>query len=188
MMKTLQPITIIGKDSPGGFYLLRIQASKDALVRFGQYRQGALVEISSGEYVYIGSAQGLRGSTTLASRLLRHASRSGGKHPHLIRGPLAEQLQSVGLGGVLPEKKTLHWHVDYLLDLAAVEISHVMAFRCGDKIESRLAKMIEDQPETVTFAPRLGASDRAGGTHLLYVNAGEDWWFKMIGLLRKEVV
>ncbi len=187
-MKILQPITIIGEDYPSGFYLLRIQVSKDVLVRFGQYRQGGLVEISSGEYIYIGSAQGLRGSTTLASRLFRHATRSEGKPPHLIRGVLAEKLQSVGLGGDLPEKKRLHWHVDYLLDLTAVEISHVMAFRSGSKIESRLAKMIEDQPETVVFAPNLGASDRAGGTHLLSVTAGEDWWLKISNLLRKEVV
>lgn len=186
-MDSLQPITVLGEDYPGGFYLLRIQVSKDVLVRFGQYRQGGLVAISAGEYIYIGSAQGLRGSTTLASRLLRHATRSQGKHPHLIRLQLAEQLQSVGLGGVLPEKKTLHWHVDYLLDLAAVEISHVIAFRSGSKVEARLAKMIEDQPETVTFAPRLGASDRAGGTHLLYVRGGEDWWLKMIDQLQKEV-
>jgi Uri superfamily endonuclease len=91
------------------------------------------------------------------------------------------------LGGVLPEKKRLHWHVDYLLDLTAVEVSHVMAFRSGSKIESRLAKLVEDQPETIAFAPRLGASDRTGGTHLLFVEAGEDWWLKITDLLRKEV-
>jgi Uri superfamily endonuclease len=90
------------------------------------------------------------------------------------------------MGGVLPEKKTIHWHVDYLLDLAAAEISNVIALRCGNKVESRLAKMIEDQSETIVFAPRLGASDRSGGTHLLSVKAGEDWWLKMVDLLRKE--
>ena len=184
---TLHPVTVIGQEGPGGLYLLRIQVSKDVFVRFGQYRLGGVVEVSAGEYVYTGSAQGLKGSTTLASRLLRHTSRSGSKPPHLIRGLLAEQLQSVGLGGAMSEKKTLHWHIDYLLDLAAVEISNVIAFRSGDKIESHLATFVEDQSETEIFAPGLGASDRSGGTHLLRVEADEDWWQNLIETFRKKI-
>jgi hypothetical protein len=41
-------------------------------------------------------------------------------------------------------------------------------------------------PETVVFAPGLGASDHPGGTHLLRVEAAEGRWEKLVGVV--EVV
>jgi Uri superfamily endonuclease len=186
----LSPVTILGQDGPGGVYLLRIQVAKNASIRFGQYRLGGLleVEIRAGEYVYVGSAQGQRGSTTLASRLLRHTARTENKPSHLIQIVLADRLQSEGLDGAKPKGKSMHWHVDYLLDLETVEISHVIAFRSKAKIEARLAAMIEAMPETIVFAPGLGASDQTGSTHLLWVEADEKWWNNVADLFVKELV
>ena len=94
----LHPVTVIGQEGPGGHYLLRIQVSKDVFVRFGQYRLGGVVEVSAGEYVYTGSAQGLKGSTTLASRLLRHTSTSD---PGIISRTAAIS----GIGGIAVGKE-----------------------------------------------------------------------------------
>lgn len=144
------------------------------------------MEIRAGEYVYVGSAQGQRGSTTLANRLLRHTARTASKPPHLIQILLADRLQSEGLEGAKPKGKSMHWHVDYLLDLETVEISHVIAFRSKAKIEARLAAMIEAMPETIVFAPGLGASDQTGSTHLLRVEADEKWWNNVADLFMYE--
>jgi len=186
----LSLVTIMGQDGPGGVYLLRIQVVKSASIRFGQYRLGGLleVEVRAGEYVYVGSAQGQQGSTTLAGRLLRHTARTASKPPHLIQSMLTDRLQSEGLEGAKPKGKSMHWHVDYLLDLETVEISHVIAFRSKAKIEARLAAMIEAMPETIVFAPGLGASDQAGSAHLLRVEADEKWWNYVADLLVKELV
>jgi Uri superfamily endonuclease len=92
------------------------------------------------------------------------------------------------MGGVIPRKKNLHWHVDYLLDLPEAEISNVIVLRGGNISESRLAKIVEDQPETLAFAPGLGASDDPGSTHLLTVRGGEVWWCKIVHLLETEGV
>lgn len=178
----------MGQDGPGGVYLLRIQVAKNASIRFGRYRVGGLVEVRAGEYVYVGSAQGQRGSTTVASRLLRHTARTASKPPHLIQSVLADRLQSEGLEGAKPKGKSMHWHVDYLLDLETVEISHVIAFCSKAKIEARLAAMIEAMPETIVFAPGLGASDQTVSTHLLRVEADEKWWNNVADLFVKELV
>jgi Uri superfamily endonuclease len=187
-METIPSISFIGEQYSGGNYLLRIQVSGEVHLRFGQYRKGERVRIPVGDYVYVGSAQSQRGSSTLANRLLRHATRSGVNSPHLIRKELVEQLQSERMGGVIPKKKNLHWHVDYLLDLPEAEISNVIVLRGGNFSEPRLAKIVEDQPETFAFAPGLGASDNPGSTHLLAVQGGEIWWCKMVYLLGIEGV
>jgi Uri superfamily endonuclease len=187
-MEMIQPISMIGDYHLGGCYLFRIQVSEEVYLRFGQYREGELVTVPAGDYVYVGSAQSQRGSSTLANRLLRHATRSGDKSPHLVRKELLEKLRSEKMGGVIPQNKNLHWHVDYLLDLPEAEIGNVIVLRGSNFSESRLVKIVEDQPETFAFAPGLGASDDPGSTHLLAVQEGEVWWCKMVYLLEIEGV
>jgi Uri superfamily endonuclease len=182
-MDTIQSISFIGDQYSGGNYLLRIQVSGEVHIRFGQYREGERVRVPAGDYVYVGSAQSQLGSSTLANRLLRHATRSGGKSPHLIRTALLEQLRSERMAGVIPRKKNLHWHVDYLLDRSEAEIINVVVLRGSNFSESHLARIVEDQPETLVFAPGLGASDDPGSTHLLAVQGGEVWWSHMVCLL-----
>lgn len=187
-MPTLETVTLIGDQTPGGLYLLRILVREDVFVRFGRYRNGEPVMIPVGEYVYVGSARGQRGSSTLANRLLRHATRSRDNNPHLIRPMLAEVFQSSGIGGVIPDKKSLHWHVDYLLDLPEAEISNVIVLYGGVISERRLATIVLDQPGTASFAPGLGAGDDPGNTHLLTLQGGESWWLKLVNALQTEAV
>jgi len=187
-MATCQTVTLIGDVAPGGLYILDILLSKDVFVRFGRYRNGELVLLPMGEYLYVGSARGQRGSSTLANRLLRHASRCGNHNPHLIRSLLAEKFEAVGMGGVMPEKKSLHWHVDYLLDLPEAEINHVVILYGEVISEKRLAKIVQDQPEVKPFAPGLGAGDDPGSTHLLAFQSGESGWRKLVGVLQAEAV
>lgn len=140
--------------------------------------------VPAGDYVYIGSAQGRRGSSTLANRLLRHATRSGSDPPHMIRKLMVEQFQSGGMGGVVPEEKSLHWHVDYLLDLPETEISHVIVL-FGEVIRERqLVKIIQGLFETAPVSPGLGAGDDPGSTHLLSFRGGDILWSKLVDVLQ----
>jgi Uri superfamily endonuclease len=187
-MNALQPVTFIGDQEPGGLYLLRILVSKDVFVHFGRYQKGEPVRVPAGGCVYVGSAQGQYGSATVANRLIRHATRSGCNTPHLIRTLLVERFQSKGMGGVIPKKKSLHWHVDYLLDLSETEIGNVIVLY-GEVIdETRLADIVRDLPDTFLLAPGLGAGDDPGSTHLLTFRGGEVWWCKLVSILQAEAV
>jgi Uri superfamily endonuclease len=182
--KDLSQITIVGNEGKGGIYLLGIEVSRNLGVVFGRYNQGKPVDVSAGEYVYIGAAHGQRGSTTLGNRVLRHATRSGGRYPHRIRPVLAVQFNKAGLGGILPLEKSPHWHIDYLLDEEAAEIKKAILLRTKARIEIKLAKMVEAMPETFVFAPGLGASDHPGGTHVLRVEALGEWWEKLVEIVK----
>jgi Uri superfamily endonuclease len=161
---------------------------KDVSIRFGRHRKGEPVMVPAGDYVYIGSAQGRRGSSTLSNRLLRHATRRGSNSPHRIRKLMVEQFQSGGMGGSVPQKKSLHWHVDYLLDLSEAEISHVIVLFGQTISERQLAKIIQGFPETAPVSQGLGAGDDTGSTHLLSFQGGEIWWSELVDVLQADRV
>jgi Uri superfamily endonuclease len=168
-------VVILGEDVPGGVYLLRIRLETDCEVAFGRFRGGEALPLRAGEYVYIGSAHGARGAAAMANRLLRHATRSAG-NPHRIREELALILSEAGLVGKLPSKKTVRWHIDYLLEQPEVEIIGVLAFRTTEKIEKRLAESLEADDHTTPITPGLGASDHPGHSHLLRFEGGDRFW------------
>ena len=168
------PIIVLGDDSPGGAYVLRIGVQGDLWVRFGRFQGGRSIFVPAGEYLYVGSA--MRG---LASRLVRHARRTGGRSSQPIRGQMVRLFQAMGLVGVgwqPSQTKKLHWHVDYLLDETAVDLTQVFLIRSSGRLESELARRLAAEAETAVLALGLGASDVLGGTHLLRVNASDDWW------------
>lgn len=175
---TTSPVTIIGDDSfAGGVYVLRIRVSRPLRVVFGRFNAGVPVRISPGTYVYTGSALASRGSTSLCSRLIRHATRSRNQPPHAIRQHIVDAFAAHGLwNGRLPAAKKLFWNVDHLLDRMDAEIDRVLALRTASQIESSLARIIEDDPHTSRIVKGLGANDSPGGTHLLRLDASEDWW------------
>jgi Uri superfamily endonuclease len=176
----------IGSDAPGGVYLLRIQVGVDLHVHFGRFQGGHAVNLAAGEYVYLGSALARGKTPRLGQRVVRHATRTAGKVPHTIRPALLEHFAAHGLeaGRLLPKKvKKLFWHVDYLLDEKAAEITGVYLIPTQAPIESALAGWLEARPETAITAKGMGASDDSGRTHLLRVDAGADWWANLAELL-----
>lgn len=169
-------ITILGDSSHTGAYVLWLEARADLALSFGRFRGGRVIAAPAGQYAYVGSAMG-RGAASLAGRLLRHATRRGDRPPHAIRPELAARLAEAGLrpaGGPLPSAKRLRWHIDYLLDEAAVEIVGVAAIRAGARLESDLARRLAGLPGAIPLAAGLGASDARGETHLLRLSESEE--------------
>ncbi len=167
-------LTIVGDDSRGGAYLLRIVVLESVAVRFGRFMAGTAVSIPAGEYLYIGSAMGQRGSSSLARRLLRHATRSGKRPFHPIRTKMQAEFVQAGLADAplsLPQQKKRHWHIDYLLDELNVHLQHAFAFRSLQRLETLFARALLADSATYILENGLGASDDPGGTHLLGVTA-----------------
>ena len=172
-------ILIIGDASQAGTYVLRIRLKKDTTLQFGRFKKGKLISLPAGDYVYVGSALSEKGATSLARRLIRHATRSGNKPPHTIREKMMTRFAECGLGppDLLPKRsKTLHWNVDFLLDLQSVKIVNILAIRSPERLENRIAKYLEHDPRTDIIEPGLGANDTPGSTHLLHLRADNISW------------
>ena len=177
-------ITILGDIHPCGVYLLAIQLTEDEELAFGEFQHGEKICFPEGTYLYVGSAYGQHRSSSLGYRLLRHASRSGSGIPHLIRPELEKELNIAGLLGSIPKRKTIHWHIDYLLDLPTAEIRGVVALRTKWQIEDEVGDRVAAEDETLILAPGLGASDYPGKTHIFFVDADIQWWSHLPELLR----
>ena len=172
-------IVIIGDDSQAGTYFLRIHLKKNTTLKFGRFKKGKRILLPAGDYIYIGSALSEKGATSLARRLIRHATRSGDKPPHPIREKMINRFSERGLGprDLLPKRgKTLHWNVDFLLDLSSAELVNIFAIRSAERLENRLAKRLEQDPHTEIIEPGLGANDTPGNTHLLRIRENRMGW------------
>lgn len=177
-----------GARVPSGAYALRIHVATDLRVRFGRYAGGAPIEVPAGVYVYVGSARGARGSTALAGRLLRHATRSGDRPAHAIRPVLLKALAEAGLSpAVPPRRKTLFWNIDYLLDDLRAEISGALVIRAARNLESCLARALLEEPGVAPLAARLGAHDSRDAAHLLRAPAQAGWWRAVSARLRARL-
>lgn len=174
-----QSILIIGDDSQAGTYVLRIYLKENTTLKFGRFKTGKRISLPAGDYVYIGSALSEKGATSLARRLIRHATRSNHKPPHAIREKMINQFTECGLGprDLHPKHgKTLHWNVDFLLDLPSAELVNIFAIRSTERLENRLAKRLEQDPDTEIIEPGLGANDTPGNTHLLRIREDRTGW------------
>jgi len=175
----MEAVTILGNDEQRGTYILRVLVTKDLQIRFGRFRQGAPVYVPRGDVLYVGSAMGQKGSTTLARRLLRHATRRPPKRQHKLSPILLEKMTAAGLASPNfqpPADKTLFWNIDYLLDEETVELKQVFILRSQDRLEDEVAALILADPVCQPIAPGLGAHDSPAITHLLHVQAGDSWW------------
>ena len=169
----------LGGDFQGGSYVLRIRLKENAALSFGGFKRGKIIGLPAGEYVYVGSAMSKKGAASLANRLVRHATRTGGKRPHNIRDEMLRRFNAIGLGdGNLTRKrlKNLHWNIDYLLDLPAAELTGACIIRTRERLEARLGQFLERDPRTFVFEKGLGANDVPGNTHILRLSAGDAWW------------
>lgn len=181
------PIIFLNQPYAGGVYLLHVSIFTPITITFGRFQGGRPIPIAPGDYLYIGSALGQRGATTLAGRLLRHTSRSGSLPPHAIQMPLAAQLQKAGLytdnkHKVSPAKRCF-WHIDYLVDHLAAEITQIIALRTPHRLEAQIARSMASDPAVAPVAPGLGASDDPHATHLLHVPTAATWWQQLLPLL-----
>ena len=168
-------ITILGDNSQGGAYVLKIRLAKEAKVRFGRFKAGQPILLPAGDHVYVGSALAAGNSRSLARRLIRHATRTGRRRSHSIRKALCARLEAVGLigaGGNRPGDKRLRWHIDYLLDQYAAEITDVIIARTRVSLEQRIARKLAQDLDTEIVCKGLGASDDPGGTHLFRMGQG----------------
>lgn len=171
-----------GSQTQGGIYLLRLTVSQPILVGFGRFQHGRSLPVAAGDYLYVGSALATQGSTSLARRLLRHASRNNVVAPHLLRQKMLQLFPQIGLGPtplLPPAHKTLRWHVDFLLEETAVSLTTVYLIRhnkLGAALETAVARFLLTLPNIAPLAVGLGSSDDPGGTHLLGVAADSAWW------------
>jgi Uri superfamily endonuclease len=166
-----QQFSIFGNKYHTGSYILFIRVSCPLQLAFGRFQHGRLINIPEGNYLYIGSALGgERSGSPLARRLIRHASRSGNSVAHHIRSAIIKLFSENNLTEKLcqaPLKKTVRWHIDYLLDREEAEISHIVIIRTKLNLELKLAEFLESLDETTILAPHLGAGDTRNSTHLL---------------------
>lgn len=176
------PFCCWGSQSQGGVYLLQLTVSQTVSVCFGCFQNGRPLPVAAGEYIYVGSALAAKGATSLARRLLRHASRCDPAKPHALRQEMVQQFSQIGLGPtpLLPSsRKTLRWHIDFLLEETAVTLTAVYLIRhteLGVTLETAVAHFLLTLPTIAPLAVGLGSSDDPGGTHLLHVAADEAWW------------
>ena len=181
-------IHIIGDDSQAGTYILRIRLKEDTTLQFGRFKKGKLISLPAGDYTYVGSALSEKGSTSLARRLIRHATRSGDRSPHTIRKNMINRFAECGLGpqNILPKSgKTLFWNVDFLLDFQSAEIVNVIAIRSPERLEHTIADLLEHDTDTQIIEKGLGANDVPCNTHLLRVKTDEMWWTSFAGNIQK---
>lgn len=172
-------IVIRGDAGASGVYLLGVRVAHDIDLSFGRFQDGRPLRVPAGLVIYAGSARGRGGATALAGRLLRHATRSGSRRPHAIRAALWDQLAMTGTAEfpALPAAKTLHWHIDYLLDEPAAELVGIFAIRTAVDLESRLVQRLLARPDVIPFPKGLGASDHRGYAHLVRL----ELWRKRAG-------
>ena len=174
-------LTVLGQDVPCGFYVLRIQVKGNLEIPIGRFQGGKKIQVPAGEYIYLGSAMGIKGSATLARRLLRHATRGGSRSPHRIRGAMLSKFKSIGLGGenlAPPPGKRLFWNVDFLLEQEVTELRQVILVRTGAHLEKTTGRLLESDPCTRILVHGLGAGDAPGNTHLLRLECPylDTWW------------
>ena len=180
-------VYFVGKAGRQGVYLLHLNVAVPLAVTFGRFQGGQPIPIPAGDYLYIGSALGQRGATTLAGRLLRHTTRSENRLPHAIQPLLRTQLQEWGLIPMMsagpPQPKRLFWHIDYLVDRVEAKISQIFILHTNQRLESAIARTLAADPAVTAVAPGLGASDDPHATHLLRVDAPASWWHNLPQLL-----
>jgi Uri superfamily endonuclease len=176
-------ISLLGEEFDSGCYLLIIHLAEDRHLKFGCFNKGGAVFLPKGKYLYIGSAQGKKGASSLSARLMRHLTRCQGKHPHALRKLLLTEIINVGIPAKVPTGKQCRWHIDYLLELPQAEVTGVIAIRSNAHLEQQIADKLAALPETHIPARGLGASDHPGGTHLFHVQADASWWNNLNDLI-----
>ncbi len=187
----LPPVVVLGCEGGAGLYMLGIRLRRNLAVAFGRFGGGRPLPLPAGEYLYLGSARAQRGSASLARRALRHTVRAEGGKAQAIQTALVAALRQAGLapeGMAPPGRKTLAWHVDFLLERPEAGLTRMVLVRSRTLSEAALGRGLMADPATAVVVPGLGASDVPGNTHLLRLQAGEGWWRELVRSLDQALV
>ncbi|MEZ4618375.1 MAG: DUF123 domain-containing protein [Caldilineaceae bacterium] len=136
-----------------GVYLLRIAVVTPLAIPFWPLCRWSCYCAAGGGLSLYRLGHGATRATTLAGRLLRHATRSADRAPHAVRGELVKALQAADQRVTLPTAKRVRWHIDYLLDEAAADLRQIYALRTASPIEVPLARWLMAEPVTAVVAP-----------------------------------
>lgn len=150
-----------GEPQKSGSYVLELALETTLELSFGRFQDGRVFTLKPGRVYYVGSARAGR----LPTRLLRHATRAAGP-PHRLRAELIGYFQELGWPVRPPARKTLHWHVDHLMETPA-ELAAVYLFYGNTPREAFLEEALRTLGAR-PVAPGLGAGDRPGGSHVLW--------------------
>ncbi len=120
-----------------GSYILELHILKDIDIEIGSL---GLITFKKGDYLYIGSAMGETGSSTLINRVKRHL-----KPSHL---------------------KKIHWHIDYLLEDGNVVLYKIYLIPCSFKLECIIAQELLNISDD--YVNKFGSSDCRCKSHLVY--------------------
>ncbi|MFX1573878.1 MAG: DUF123 domain-containing protein [Promethearchaeota archaeon] len=119
-----------------GSYILVVYISKNTYIEIGALGN---ILFREGYYLYIGSAMGNSGSSTLNNRIMRHLSFLN---------------------------KKLHWHIDYLLNNPFSIFYRLYLIPTNQNYECTIAKEILKISEG--FIQDFGSSDCKCKSHLFY--------------------
>ena len=120
-----------------GSYILVIFLSKGVKVEIGAL---GVLSFSKGYYLYVGSAMGKIGSTTLENRVKRHLTN--------------------------PANKKIHWHIDYLLNDDHFLITKLYIVPSLMRLECVIARDIMEVSDS--FIKNFGSTDCSCKSHLFY--------------------
>ena len=164
MVTSYKHMTFVGNNLPCGIYVLLITVLSDLDLKFGRFKKGKVIHLPRSHYLYVGSALGQKGSTSLA---------------HQIRPQMLEFFPNIqlGKGDLRPSKpKNLFWNIDHLLNCTEVEINGLVGLRTEAKLEAEIGKQLELRPDTHIIEKGLGANDIKENTHLLqFVDSNRNW-------------
>ena len=120
-----------------GFYILVICIPENTNIKIGALGN---ILFSKGYYLYIGSALGNSGSSTLKNRVKRHFTS--------------------------PNNKKTHWHIDYLLNNPSSIIFHLYLIPISQNFECLIANELNNISDG--FIKKFGSSDCKCKSHLIY--------------------
>ncbi len=126
-----------------GSYILVILLEKEKIIKIGSLRN---ILFSKGFYLYVGSAMGNTGSSTLLNRVKRHFLNK--------------------------REKKLHWHIDYLLAATNSHIVKLYLIPSIQSLECIIAQELLEQCDD--FIKDFGSSDCNCKSHLCYFQNFKD--------------
>ena len=131
-----------------GSYIIVVYLPVNSTIRVGALGD---LDFVKGYYLYIGSAMGNKGSTTLEYRIKRHLSN--------------------------PKNKTIFWHIDYLLANKKCVITCIYLIPSLSRLECLFSGEISKNSDN--FVKNFGSSDCGCISHLYYFQ--EYWDLTQIG-------